>query len=55
MLQIDPVIFFYREEILSREEMEMLTAYREADSRAKKDAITMLSEHKVQKKESLAI
>lgn len=55
MLQIDPVIFFYREEILSKEEMEMLIAYREADSRAKKDAITMLSEHKVQKKESLAI
>lgn len=55
MLQIDPVVFFYREEILSREEMEMLTAFREADARARQDAVKMLLEHKMPKKEQLAI
>lgn len=46
MLQIDPVIFFYREEIISRDEMKMIIAYREADERAKADALKMLEEHK---------
>lgn len=55
MLQIDPVIFYYREEILSRDEMRMLIAYREADERAKQDAVKMLLEHQLPKKEQLAI
>ena len=46
MLGIDPVVFFFREEALSRDEMKMLIAYREADKRAKEDAIKMLNEHK---------
>ncbi len=48
-LQIDPVVFFYREEILSRDEIAMLTAYREADERAKEDALSMLRDHKKSK------
>lgn len=50
-LQIDPVVFFYREEILSREEMNMLMAYRNADERARQDAVKMLLEHSVKKEE----
>jgi len=46
LLEIDPIVFYQKEEILSREEMEMLTAYRNADSRAKRDALNMLLEHK---------
>ena len=46
MLQIDPVVFFYSEEIISRDEMKMLISYREADERAKKDALEMLQAHK---------
>lgn len=51
MLHIDPVVFFYREEILSRQEMQMLIAFREADDRARSDAIQMLNDHKLPKKE----
>ena len=45
-LEIDPAVFFYREEILSMEEMKMLIAYREADERAKEDALKTLLDHK---------
>lgn len=54
-LQIDPVVFFQKEEILSREEMALLTAYREADKRARQDALSMLLEHKIKKEEQRAI
>ena len=45
-LEIDPIVFFYKEEILSREEMEIVTAFRNADDRARQDALNMLLEHK---------
>ena len=45
-LDIDPVVFFYKEEILSREEMRIIIAFREADERAREDALKMLLEHK---------
>lgn len=45
-LHIDPAIFFRREEILTKEEMEIVTAFRESDSRAREDALKMLKEHK---------
>lgn len=51
MLRIDPVVFFYREEILSREEMKMIQAYRDDDERAKQDALKMLLEHSVKKED----
>jgi len=54
-LQIDPVIFFQRQEILTRDEMEMLKAYRSADERAKRDAINMLKDHAIKKEEDVAI
>lgn len=54
-LQIDPVVFFQKQELLTKEEMGILKAYREADSRAKEDALTMLLEHKIKKEESMAI
>ena len=54
-LQIDPVIFFRRNEILTREEYALLKAYREADQRAKEDAIRMLADHKVKKDEQKVI
>lgn len=54
-LHIDPVVFYQKEEILSREELALITAYRNADSRAREDALIMLKEHEVKKEEPLAI
>ena len=55
LLNIDPIMFFQREEVLTPEEMRMLKAYREADERAKADALSMLIDHKAKKEKSLAI
>ncbi len=55
LLDIDPVIFFRREEVLTPEEYEMIVAFREADERARADALSMLIDHKVKKERSLAI
>ena len=46
-LNIDPIVFFQQSELLSKEEMEMLKAYRKADERAKQDAYKMLKEHEI--------
>ena len=45
-LGMDPLIFFRKEEALTREEFEFLTAFREADERARQDALKTLMEHK---------
>ena len=46
VLGIDPVCFFRIEESLTREEFAFLTAFREADERARQDALKTLMEHK---------
>ena len=43
---MDPLVFFRREEALTREEFAFLTAFREADERARQDALKTLMEHK---------
>lgn len=47
-LNIDPIVFFQKNELLSLEEMEMLKAYRKSDDRAKQDAMKMLKEHAIE-------
>jgi transcriptional regulator with XRE-family HTH domain len=45
-LDIDPLMFFQKEEIISREEMTMLTAYREADDKVKEIVLDILLRNK---------
>lgn len=45
LLNIDPVLFFRPAEILTKEEYDLLDAFRNADKRAKEDAMKMLLEH----------
>lgn len=55
LLDIDPIVFYQKDEVLTPDEMRMLKAYREADDRAKIDAYNMLVDHSVKKEKSLAI
>lgn len=51
LLDIDPVMFFRPAEILTKEEYDLLDAFRNADERAKEDAMKMLLEHPLPQKD----
>ena len=51
LLDIDPVLFFRPAEILTKEEYDLLDAFRKADKRAKEDALKMLLEHPLPQKD----
>ena len=51
LLDIDPVLFFRPAEILTKEEYDLLDAFRNADKRAKEDALKMLLEHPLPQKD----
>lgn len=51
ILEIDPVILTRPREAITREEYALLTAFRNADYRAREDAMKMLIDHSTLKKE----
>jgi len=46
VLQIDPVVFYSRDEIINREEMLLLSAWREADEKVKEIVLGILTQNK---------
>lgn len=48
-LDIDPVVFFHKEEILSKEELDLVHAFREVDSKVQEIVMGILLQNKKQK------
>lgn len=54
-LQLDPSIFIIPSEVLTADEQHLIELYRNADDRAKRDAIRTLEEHQIKDTNQKAI